>query len=129
MKEIKGTFEVNAMPVEASSVTKELGLQHMRFEKRFDGPLSATSLVSMMGLMNKDIGSGGYVALEKITGELDSKKGTFFMQHSSSMHKGISKQSISVVPDSGTGELIGILGEMTIEIVDGKHFYTFTFET
>jgi hypothetical protein len=127
-KEVKGKFEVKGTPAEASSVIKELGLIHMKFEKKFDGHLSATGLVSMMGLMNKEIGSGGYVAVEKITGELDSKKGTFFMQHNSSMHKGSPKQSISVVPDSGTDELAGLKGEMKIDIIDGQHFYTFAYE-
>ena len=128
MNEVKGRFEVKGTPSEASSVIKELGLMHMRFEKYFHGPLNATGLVSMMGLMNKDMGSGGYVAVEKIEGELDSKKGTFFMQHNSSMHKGSSKQSISVMPDSGTGELTGLKGEMKIDIIDGQHFYTFAYE-
>lgn len=128
MKEVKGKFEVKGTPAEASSVIKDLGLMHMKFEKKFDGPLSAMGIVSMMGIMNKDNGSGGYVAIEKITGELDSKKGTFFLQHNSSMLKGNPKQSISVVPDSGTEELTGLKGDMTIDIIDGQHFYTFTFE-
>jgi Protein of unknown function (DUF3224) len=128
MKEIKGKFEIKSTPIEPSSVTKELGLMHMKFDKKFEGPLSGTGVVSMMGIMNKDLGSGGYVALEKVAGELDSKKGTFYMQHSSSMQKGSPTQSISVVPDSGTAELTGIKGEMKIDIIDGQHFYTFNFE-
>jgi hypothetical protein len=128
MKEVKGEFEVRGTPAEASTVTKELGLMHMKFEKKFQGSLNATGLVSMMGLMNKDIGSGGYVAIEKITGELESKSGTFFLQHNSSMYKGRPKQSISVIPDSGTGELTGIIGEMKIEIFEKKHMYTFSYE-
>ena len=128
MNEAKGRFEVKGTPAEASSVTKELGLMHMRFEKFFHGPLHATGVVSMLGLMNKDLGSGGYVAIEKIEGELDSRKGTFLMQHNSSMHKGSSKQSISVIPDSGAGELTGLKGEMKIDIIDGQHFYTFAYE-
>ncbi len=128
MKEIKGMFEVKGTPVESSHVIKDLGLMQMKFEKKFDGQLNATGLVSMIGLMNKELGSGGYVAIEKISGELDTKKGSFFMQHNSSMNKGVPTQSITVVPDSGTGELSGIKGEMKIDIIDGQHFYTFRYE-
>jgi hypothetical protein len=128
MNIVKGEFKVRAIPAEASSVMKELELMHLKFEKKFEGALNASGLVSMMGMMNKDIGSGGYVAIEKVSGILDSKTGTFFLQHSSSMNKGSSKQSISVVPDSGSGDLTGIKGDMKIDIMDGRHFYTFSYE-
>jgi hypothetical protein len=100
----------------------------MRFEKRFEGPLAANSVVSMMGIMNREIGSGGYVALEKVIGELDSKRGSFCLQHSSTMSKGKPEQSIKVMPDSGTGELSAIRGHMIVDIIEGQHFYTFFYE-
>lgn len=128
MKEIKGKFEIVATPMDPSAVIKELGLMHMKFEKTFTGDLNATGMVSMMGTINRELGSGGYVAIEKISGKLLDKSGTFLLQHSSTMDKGTPHQSISVIPDSGTADLVGLRGEMKIDIVDGQHFYSFAFE-
>ncbi len=128
MKQATGKFEVKSSPLEVDSLAKDIGLARMKFDKKFEGALIATSLVSMMGIMNGSLGSGSYVALEKVTGELESKKGTFCLQHSSSMNRGKPAQSITVVPDSGTDELAGIEGSMVIDIVEGQHFYTFNYK-
>lgn len=127
MIEVKGSFEVKGSPLEMDEVSKELGVMRRKFEKKFDGPLKGTSVVSMMGIMNQDLGSGAYVALEKLTGSLNGKDGTFCLQHSCSMARGAQQQSITVVPDSGTGGFKGIEGSMTIDIVNGQHFYTFVY--
>jgi hypothetical protein len=127
MKQIKGKFEVKSMPLELDSLSKELGLMKMKFEKNFEGELRAISTVSMIGTFSKEINSGGYVAIERIEGELGSKKGSFYLQHSSSMSRGVPTQSISVIPDSGTDQLKGISGNMTIDIIEGQHFYTFNY--
>lgn len=99
----------------------------MTFEKIFDGPLSGTSVVAMIGMMNKDLGSGGYVALERFTGALNGKTGEFCLQHSSVMDRGRPSQSITVIPDSATGDLVGLTGKMTIEIIAGQHHYSFEY--
>lgn len=127
MPEVKGSFEVQSGPLDADDATRAVGAMRMKFEKQFKGPLTATSIVSMMGVMDRRTGSGAYLALEKVTGELDGKKGSFLFQHSSSMARGRPRQSILVVPDSGTDDLAGLAGEMTVDIVDGQHFYTFTY--
>lgn len=127
-KTVKGHFEIKSNPLPADEVTHALGAIRMIFEKRFAGALDATSVVSMMGIMNKDINSGAYVALEKITGTLEGLKGSFALQHSSGMDRGIPSQKISVIPDTGTGQLKNLSGEMFIDIIDGQHFYTFTYE-
>jgi hypothetical protein len=128
MTQIKGKFEVQSSPLDADEITRALGAQRMRFDKRFEGPLTATSFVSMMGVMDRETGSGAYVALEKVTGELVGRRGAFLLQHSSTMDRGKPRQSIRVVPDSGTDGLAGLQGEMVIDIVDGQHFYTFHYE-
>jgi hypothetical protein len=69
----------------------------------------------------------GYVAIEKVTGTLHGRSGSFIMQHSGIMNRGVPELSIVVVPDSGTGELAGLAGALTIEIADGKHSYEFTY--
>ncbi|OFZ31742.1 MAG: hypothetical protein A2622_04010 [Bdellovibrionales bacterium RIFCSPHIGHO2_01_FULL_40_29] len=127
MNQATGKFQVKGTPVELDSVTKQIGAMRMSFDKTFEGVLNATSVVAMMGIMDQSTGSGAYVALEKIDGELASKKGSFCLAHSSSMNRGIPKQSITVVPGSGTNELVGLSGSMEIEIKDGQHFYSFTY--
>lgn len=127
MKTLKGKFSLTATPLEADQVIKKLGGIQMHFEKEFFGPLEARSSVSMMGVMNKELGSGSYVALERVEGTVDGLRGTFGMQHSSSMNRGKSEQLISIIPDSGTDELKGISGKMVIDIVDGQHYYTFEY--
>lgn len=128
MTQVKGKFEVQSSPLDADDVTRALGAARMKFEKRFEGPLTATSFVAMMGVMDRQTGSGAYVALEKVTGELQGKRGSFLLQHSSTMNRGKPSQSILIVPDSGTDALAGIHGEMVIDIVDGQHFYTLDYE-
>lgn len=127
-KTIKGSFEISSTPQTPDETTEKIGAMRMTFEKKFSGSLEATGLVSMMGMMNKELASGAYVALELVTGTLEGRAGTFCFQHNSKMARGLPEQSITVVPDSGHGELKGLTGEMTIDIVDGKHFYVFDFE-
>lgn len=127
-KTIKGKFSVKSQSLEADELTQALGAMRMRFDKQFEGALNATSAVSMLGIMNRELGSGGYVAIEKLTGDIEGKKGSFFFQHSSTMNRGTPSQSIQVLPDTGTDELEGLSGHMVIDIVDGEHFYTFAYE-
>jgi hypothetical protein len=82
----------------------------------------------MMGMMDQKLGSGAYVALERVMGTIEGRRGTFAFQHSSAMARGQSTQSITVVPDSGTDELVGLTGRMTVDIVGDDHFYTFEYE-
>jgi hypothetical protein len=72
-------------------------------------------------------GSAGYVAMEQVTGTLSGRKGTFALQHTGTMTRGAAQLSVTVVPDSGTGQLIGLAGRMDIKIADGKHFYDFEY--
>jgi hypothetical protein len=72
-------------------------------------------------------GSAAYVAIERIAGTLDGRRGSFLAQHSGTMDRGTPTLALNVVPDSGTGELAGLRGRMAIDIVDGAHFYTFDY--
>jgi hypothetical protein len=126
-KTIKGKFSVKSQALDADELTQTLSAMRMRFDKQFEGALNATSVVSMMGIMNRELGSGGYVAIEKVTGEIEGKKGSFLLQHSSIMDRGAPSQTIRVIPDSGTDALLGISGHMTIDIIEGQHFYTFEY--
>ena len=73
-------------------------------------------------------GSAAYVAIERIAGSLEGRIGAFLTQHNGTLDRGAPTLSLTVVPDSGTGELKGLSGRMAIDIVDGKHFYTFEYE-
>jgi hypothetical protein len=79
-------------------------------------------------MMDREKGSGGYVALERVTGSLEGKSGSFVLQHNATMNRGVAEMNIIVVPDSGTGELTGISGSMKMRIeTGGKHFYDFDY--
>ncbi|RYZ51997.1 MAG: DUF3224 domain-containing protein [Proteobacteria bacterium] len=128
MKEIQGPFKVKGIPAEADSVLTEMGAMRMRFDKTFEGALNATSIVSMMGLMNPEKMAGAYVALEKVTGSIEGKSGSFCLYHCSSANAGVNVQSIQVVPESGTGELAGLKGSMEIDNEKDVHSYRFKYE-
>jgi hypothetical protein len=101
----------------------------MSLDKQFHGDLEAASKGEMLGAMTEVDGSAGYVAMERIEGTLNGRSGTFVLQHSGTMTRGVQQMTITVVPDSGTGGLGGITGSMTIIIkVGGKHFYEFEYQ-
>ena len=124
----KGEFEVTRIPQQELDLGGDARVGHSRFDKRFHGPLQATSVVHMLAVMSPVQGSGAYVAIERIEGTLDGREGSFFAQHNGVMDRGAPSLALTVVPDTGTGQLSGLRGRMAIEIVEGKHFYTFDYE-
>ena len=120
-----GTFEVKLTPQPADSGAPAVG--RMSIDKQFHGDLEATSKGQMLAAVTSVKGSAGYVAIEQVTGSLRGRSGTFVLQHSGTMTRGAPQQIVSVVPDSGTGELVGLTGTMTITIADGKHSYDFEY--
>lgn len=96
-------------------------------DKRFHGPLQATSSGEMLTAVTSVAGSAGYVAIERVTGTLDGRSGTFVLQHDATMTRGAPELTIVVVPDSATGGLAGLSGRMGIRIEGGKHFYDFDY--
>ncbi len=99
----------------------------MTIEKQFHGDLEGTSKGVMLAVSTDVKGSAGYVAMEKFTGTLKGRSGTFALQHTGTMNRGTPNLSVTVVPDSGTGELTGLAGELDIEISGGKHSYKFDY--
>ena len=126
-KHAKGTFEVKINPQAPEENVGDATIGRMALDKQFQGDLEGTSKGQMLTFMTDVQGSAGYVAIERVNGTLDGHKGTFALQHSGTMNRGEQQLSLSVVPDSGTGDLAGLSGKMTIEIVDGKHFYDFEY--
>jgi Protein of unknown function (DUF3224) len=122
-----GTFEVKLKPHEPDDKTADANLGRMSFEKQFRGDLEATSKGQMLSAGTDVKGSAGYVAIERVSGKLHGKSGTFVLQHSGTMTRGAPALSITVVPDSGTGELSGLTGTMAIKIENGNHSYDFEY--
>lgn len=125
----KGTFEVKLVPLKpGSGEAAGAGLGRMSIDKQFHGELEATSQGEMLSAGTPVKGSAGYVAIERVSGRLQGRNGSFVLQHNATMNRGEPQLNIIVVPDSGTGDLAGLSGTMAIKIVDGKHFYEFAFE-
>jgi hypothetical protein len=120
----KGPFDVKLAPLEGYNA--ELG--RMSIDKTFHGDLDAVSKGEMLSQFDKQTQSGGYVAIERVTGALGGKKGSFTLQHSSTMQRGQPQQNIVVVPGSGAGELVGLKGSLVVNIdADGAHSYDFQY--
>jgi hypothetical protein len=126
---IEGSFEVKLAPREGyASGADGIQLANMSIDKTFRGKLDANSIGEMLSAMTPVEGSAGYVAIEQVTGSLDGRKGAFVLQHYGIMDKGNSRLVLEVVPDSGSGELVGLSGRMTIENIEGQHRYRFEYE-
>ena len=121
-----GTFEVKLTP---QTDTPDAPAGRMSIDKQFQGDLAGTSNGQMLMASSPSIkGSAGYVAIEKVTGTLNGHHGSFYLQHTGTMTRGVGELTITVIPDSGTDELVGLQGNMSIIIADGKHSYEFDYE-
>jgi len=128
MPQVTGSFDVRLTPQEADSRAEAAFLARLAIDKRFLGPLEATSAGQMLATQDGAVGSGGYVALEQVVGTLDGRRGGFVLQHSGHMVRNQTSLEINVVADTGTGELAGLAGTMAIEIdADGAHTYAFDY--
>ena len=128
MASATGPFDVKLNLLEAYNKDAEAGLGRMSIDKQFHGDLEATSQGEMLTAMGAVKGSAGYVAMERVSGTLHGRRGTYALQHHSTMTRGTPLQNIAVVPDSGSGELAGLSGSMTIVIAEGgKHSYVFEY--
>jgi hypothetical protein len=126
-KQANGSFEVKLSPQPLSEVAGSSGLGRMSLDKKYHGDLEATSQGEMLAFRSAVQGSAGYVAMETVSGTLHGHGGSFVLQHSSTMTRGVPAQSIMVVPDSGTGNLAGLTGSLVIDIVEGQHSYRFDY--
>jgi hypothetical protein len=124
---VRGTFEVKLVPLPPQDASDGEPLSRMSITKQFHGDLEATSKGEMLAAGTKVKGSAGYVAIERVSGVLGDRTGTFVLQHNGTMNRGEPQLMIIVVPDSGTGQLEGLTGRMAIEVVAGKHSYEFEY--
>ncbi|WP_165246971.1 DUF3224 domain-containing protein [Paludisphaera soli] len=125
---ICGEFEVTMPPQEPSELAREAGLHRMSLDKRYRGELEGVGKGEMLAAHGARPDSAGYVALERVTGTLGGKAGSFVILHQGLMDRGTPSLSIAVVPDSGTDGLAGLTGRMGITVADGKHYYDFEYD-
>jgi hypothetical protein len=122
-----GPFDVKLTPQASDAPAEGAALGRMSIDKRFHGDLDATSVGEMISAMTPVQGSASYSAIERVSGTLRGRAGTFALQHTGIMNRGVPSLTITVVPDSGTGELAGLTGTMGIQIDAGQHAYTFEY--
>lgn len=120
----EGTFEVSMQPDGDAGKADEADLGKMALDKQYSGDLEATARGFMLTAMTETEGSAGYVAQERVSGTLAGREGGFVLQHWGMMDRGAQELQVRIVPDSGSGELNGISGELSIRIEDGVHYYT-----
>jgi hypothetical protein len=123
MTHATGTFEVKITPQAPQEGVDDPGVGRMVIEKHFQGDLQAHSKGHMLAVGTPIDGSAGYVAMEQVHGSVHGRHGSFALQHSGTMHRGTPQLSVTIVPDSGTEDLAGIAGELTITVANGVHSY------
>jgi hypothetical protein len=126
MTHATGTFEVKLIP-QNDGKPEDSPIGRMTIDKQIHGDLEATTKGQMLAFSTDVKGSAGYVAMERVTGTLHGRAGSFVLQHNATMNRGVPQLSITVVPDSGTGQLVGLTGIFDIQIAAGKHSYTFDY--
>jgi len=122
-----GAFEVKMARQPLVDGGAEPMLGRMSLEKTFSGDLQGTGKGEMLMAGTETKGSAGYVAIERVSGTLSGRAGTFVLQHTGTMNRGAPQLSVTVVPDSGTGQLSGLTGTLNIIIAGGKHSYEFDY--
>jgi hypothetical protein len=122
-----GTFDVKINPQAPDDYADGTALARMSIDKQFHGDLEGTSKGQMLSAGTEVKSSAGYVAIERVAGTLHGRSGSFVLQHSGTMTRGEPQLMVTVVPDSGTGQLVGLAGRMAITIADGKHSYDFEY--
>jgi hypothetical protein len=126
-KHATGPFDVKLAPQGEDDKAEGSTLARYSLDKQYHGDLDATAKGTMLTAGTDVKGSAGYVAIERVTGKLSGLTGSFVLQHSGTLTRGAPVQSITVVPDSGTGQLAGLTGKLTVIIEAGKHSYSFDY--
>ena len=128
MPTARGPMDVNMAPEPPFLERDGLKLNRNIVSKTFHGDMAGTSEAQMIAAFTDTPGSAGYVAIEHFTGSVDGRSGSFVMQHSGIMNRGDAQLTVTIVPDSGSGELTGISGTLEIDNSDGQHSYELTYD-
>ena len=128
MPTARGTFDVNTEAEPPFLEQDRLKLNRNKVRKEFSGDMVGVSEAQMIAAFTSNPGSAGYVAIDHFTGSVGGKSGSFVLQHSGVMNRGDAQLTVMIVPDSGTGELIGISGTLEIDNDEGRHSYVLHYE-
>ena len=128
MPTARGPMDVNMEPEPPFLEQEGVTLNRHSVSKTFRGDMAGTSQAQMIAAFTGTPGSAGYVAIEHFTGSVGGRTGSFVMQHSGIMDRGDAQLTVTIVPDSGSGELTGISGDLDIDNDDGQHFYSLRYE-
>jgi hypothetical protein len=128
MLHAQGSFDVKTLPQPRDEAVGDATIGRLALDKQFHGELEASSKGEMLASRSPVDGSAGYVAIERVVGVLHGKRGAFTLQHSGVMTRGARSLVITVIPDSGTDDLTGIVGTMEIIIEGGKHSYVLAYQ-
>lgn len=123
----RGTFEIQMFPQGQEEKVAGVSLSRRSADKQYSGDLEGIGKGEMVAALTNIKTSAAYVAIERVTGTLQGREGTFLLQHTGTMTAATRDLNVIVVPDSGTGHLAGLSGKMMINIVDGKHLYEFEY--
>ena len=123
-----GTFEPETKPLTGYVTDPSAQIGRFSLDKKYHGELEGTAKGEMLTAGNPAKGSAGYVAVEFVTGTLKGRSGSFALQHTGVMTRGTPSLNVTVVPDSGTGELVGLLGKMDIIIEGKEHSYVLDYD-
>ena len=118
-----GTFQVTVTPHDTDETSEGMTLGHSILTKELQGDLEGSAEGAMLTALTPEEGSAGYVAIELVRGTLNGRSGTFLLQHHGLMDQGVQNLSITVIPGSGTGELTGIRGTMTLDLTEAERGY------
>jgi hypothetical protein len=128
MIKVSGTFKVTITPLPAEADVGDPSIARMSLHKEFQGELKAIALGQMLAAMSPVKGSAAYVAIDRVTGSLQGRQGSFSLYHCGVMDRGTPQLTVSIVPDSGTDELTGISGNLAIRVEEGQHFYDLEYQ-
>ena len=128
MGKVTGEFSVKMQPQATSAPAGDTGVGRMSLDKQYHGALQASGKGEMLAYMDSALGSGVYVAIERVEGTLDGRRGDFLLHHRGIMERGAPSLAVAVVPDSGRDELEGLSGTLDIRIEGGKHYYDFDYQ-
>jgi hypothetical protein len=123
----RGTFTVKTAPQPPDPAHTESQIGHFLLDKQYEGDLEGSAFGQMLGAGNPATGSAGYVAIERVTGRIEGRSGSFTLLHRGVMSSGALELLVTVIPGSGTGDLEGIDGTLTIEAKEGQHHYAFDY--
>jgi hypothetical protein len=118
-----GTFQVTVTPRDDEETPEGMALGHSILTKELHGDLEGSAEGAMLTALTPEEGSAGYVAIELVRGTLNGRSGTFLLQHHGLMDRGAQDLSITVIPGSGTGELEGIRGTMSLDLTGAERGY------